>query len=157
MPLLGKNAAAYLSDTALNGTSNTAETVTWTEQGNLTDETDNFTSEDIDITTRATAKSGWQAYASGPKSGEVTFTSMMEPGDSLADALMQAFLNSTPIAMLFLSGPIDSDGSFGLAANWTVSCRFPRPVKGVQTIEVTLKIYSHPEWCIVSGSSLEIQ
>lgn len=152
MPLFGKDAVAYYSETALDGDSNTADTVTWEEFDNLQDETDNFTSEEVDITTRATAKLGWSATATTIKNGEVTFTILMESGDTLVDALMAAFLASTPITMMFLSAAEDVAGAFGLAANWSVSMTFPRPVKGVQTADVTLKVQSFPEWVSVEST-----
>jgi hypothetical protein len=147
MPLFGKDATSYYSTTALDGSTNTADTVTWGEVTNIQDENDNFTAEEVDITTRATAKLGWSATATTIKNGEVTFTVLMERGDTLVKALMTAFLNATPITMMFLTGDKTSGtDNFGLAANWSVSMTFPKPVKGVQTADVTLKVYSYPEW-----------
>lgn len=146
MPLFGKDAKSYYTATALDGDTNTADSVSWTEVSNIQDESDNFTAEEVDITTRATAQLGWSATATTIKNGEVTFTVLMETGDTLVSALMDSFLNSTPITMMFLTGDKDEDGNFGLAANWATSMTFPKPVKGVQTADVTLKVYSFPEW-----------
>lgn len=146
MPLFGKDATTYLSDTLLDGASNTADSVTWDLVANIQDESDNFSAEEVDITTRATAALGWSAVATTIKNGEVTFTVLMEAADTLVTALMEAFLASTPVPMMFLTGDKDAAGNFGLAANWSVSMTFPKPVKGVQTADVTLKVFSFPEW-----------
>ncbi len=151
MPLFGKDAKSYLSDTLLDA-DNTAGSVTWVEKTNIQDENDNFSAEEVDITTRATAALGWSATATTIKNGEVTFGILMETGDTLVDALMTAFLAGDPVAMLFMTGSIDADGTFGLAANWSVSMTFPKPVKGVQTADVTLKVQSFPAWVEGSGS-----
>lgn len=145
MPLFGKDAKTYYSATLKTSTSD-ADGKTWIEATNVADESDNFTAEEVDITTRATAALGWSATATTIKNGEVTFTAMMDTGDALVAALMAAFLAATPIAMMFLTGADDEPGNFGLAANWSVSMTFPKPVKGVQTADVTLKVQSFPEW-----------
>ena len=146
MPLFGKDALTYYSATALDGDNGVAD-VSWTLAENIQDETDNFSAEEVDITTRATAALGWSATATTIKNGEVSFTVLMEKSDALVTLLMAAFVASTPVTMLFLSGA----GGVGLGANWSVSMTFPKPVKGVQTANVTLKVQSGPEWA-TSGS-----
>ncbi len=141
MPLFGKDALTYYSDTPLDD-SNGVEDLTWTLADNIQDESDNFSAEEVDITTRATAALGWSATATTIKNGEVTFGVLMSASDPLVSLLMSAFLDSQPVTMLFLSG----SGGFGLGANWSVSMQFPKPVKGVQTADVTLKVQSFPEW-----------
>jgi nitrogen fixation protein FixH len=145
MPLFGKDAKTYYSADLLDAT-NTAADATWVEVTNIQDLTDNFTAEEEDITTRATAALGWAATAVTIKNGEITFTVLMEDDDVFVQALMDAFLNSTPIAVLDMTGSKDVDGTFGLAANFSVSMTFEKPVKGTQKANVTLKVYSFPEW-----------
>ncbi len=150
MPLFGKDATTYLCDTLL-ADDNAAADADWNLIENIQDESDNFSAEDVDITTRATAALGWSATATTIKSGEVTFGILMEPGDTTVTALMNAFLNTSPIALMFLTGSKDDEGNFGLASNWSVSMTFPKPVKGVQTANVTLKVYSFPTWVDTSA------
>lgn len=145
MPLFGKDAKTYYSVT-LKTTTSDASGKTWIEVTNIRDLNDNFSAEEVDITTRATAASGWNATATTTKNGEITFGILMESDDAFVQALMAAFLASTPIAVLDMTGSKDEAGTFGLAANWSVSMTFAKEVKGVQTADVTLKVYSFPEW-----------
>ena len=145
MALFGKDAKTYYS-TVAKATSSDASSLTWVEVTNIQDLTDNFTSEDIDITTRATAASGWNAVAKGPKNGEISFTILLDPDDTFAQALLAAWLDSTPITVLDMTGDKDEAGTFGLAANFSVGMTLSKPVKGVQTGDVTLAVYSYPEW-----------
>ena len=150
MSLFGKDAVLYYSTTLLDD-SNTADTVTWVEQDNISDLTDNFSPTEVDITTRATAKLGWEASATVLKSGEIRFTMMALHGDDFVDAIFDAFLNSTPLALMDLSAANTVEGAFGLAANFSVSLSHAKPVKGVQTLDITLKVYSFPEWVVSEG------
>ena len=145
MALFGKDAKTYYSTTALDA-DNQAADLTWVEVTNIQDLTDNFTAEEVDITTRASAQLGWSATATTIKNGEITFSVLQDADDAFVQALMAAFLASTPITVLDMTGDKDTDGTFGLAANFSVSATFPKPVKGVQTVDVTLKVYSYPEW-----------
>lgn len=151
MPGFGKDCVAYLASADLSE-SNEAGDASWTEVDNLQDETDNFTSEEVDITTRATAKLGWNATAFTTKNAEVQFTFLNEPNDVLATALIAAWLASDTVPMMFLSDDIATDGAIGLAANWSVSLVFNRPVKGVQSMAATLKARSFQEWVEIEAS-----
>lgn len=150
MPLFGKDAVTYYS-TTLKTTLSDAAGKTWIEVGNIQDQNDNFNAEEVDITTRETAQTGWNAVAFTTKNGEITFGILIEPDDAFVQALMAAFLASTPIAVLSMTGSKDESGTFGLAANWSVSMQFTKEVKGVQKADVTLKVFSKPEW--VEGST----
>lgn len=145
MPLFGKNAKTYYSEDPLDA-DNAAADLTWIEVTNITDLTDNFEAEEVDITTRATAASGWDATARTVKSGEITFGIIMESDDSFVDAIMEAFLASSTITLMDLTGDREVAGNKGLAANFSVGMTFNKPVKGVQTADVTLKVQSRPEW-----------
>jgi hypothetical protein len=145
MPLFGKNAKTYWSTDPLDA-DNAAADLSWTEVTNIQDLTDNFTSEEVDTTTRATAALGWSSTVQTIKNGEITFTMLMENDDTFVQAMMDAFLTSGTITVLDMTGSKDADGTFGLAANFSVGMTFPKPVKGVQTADVTLKVQSFPEW-----------
>jgi len=148
MPLFGKDAVLYYS-TALKTSSDDADGLTWTEQDNIADLTDNFTPTEVDITTRATAKLGWEASATVLKAGEIRWTMQALHGGTFVDAIMAAFLDSKPIALMDLSGDSGTEGAFGLAANFSIAVTHAKPVKGVQTLDVTAKVYSYPEWVTV--------
>lgn len=148
MPLFGKDAVAYLASAALDEV-NTPADATWTEVDNLQDETGNFGADAIDITTRASAKAGWTSTAYTTKSGEIKFTFLNETGDVLADALVNAWINTSTVPMMFLSAARTVDGAMGLAANWAVNLTFNRPVKGVQSVDATLSAQSFQEWVTI--------
>lgn len=150
MALFGKDAVLYYS-TVLKTANDDADSLTWTEETNVADLTDNFTPTEVDITTRATAQLGWEASATVLKAGEIRWTMQALHGDDFVDAIMSAFLNSTPIALMDLSGASTVDGAFGLAANFSISVTHAKPVKGIQTLDVTAKVYSYPEWVEVSA------
>ncbi len=145
MALFGKDAKTYYS-TDPKTADDDATDLTWVEVGNIQDLTDNFTSEEVDITTRATAASGWNATALTTKNGEITFKILLDPDDAFATALNDAWLASTPITVLDMTGDKDVAGTFGLAANFSVGLTYQKPVKGVQTADIVLKVYSYPEW-----------
>lgn len=151
MALFGKDAVLYWS-TVLLDDSNTADSATWVEQDNIGDLTDTFTPTDVDITTRATAKLGWEATATVLKAGEIRFNMQVKHSDTFVTAIIDAFLNSTPIALMDLTAASTVEGAFGLASNFSVSWSAGKPVKGVQTMDVTLKVYSFPEWVTSEGS-----
>ena len=89
MPLLGKDAVAYLASADLDA-ENTADDATWTEVSNIQDETDNFTSDEVDVTTRASAQDGWNSTIFTTKNAEVQFGFLNEADDTLASALVDA-------------------------------------------------------------------
>lgn len=150
MPLFGKDAVLYYS-TTLKTSSADADSKTWVEQTNIADLTDNFTPTTVDITTRATAQLGWEATANVLKAGEIRWTMQALHGDAFVDAIMAAFLAGTPIALMDLSGADDDVGAFGLAANFSIAVTHAKPVKGIQTLEVTATVYNYPEWVEVES------
>jgi hypothetical protein len=143
--LFGKDAVLYYSSTNLDA-DNDAGSVTWVEQDNVGDLTDNFTPTDVDITTRATAKLGWGASATVLNEGEIRFNMQARHGDDFVDAIFNAFINKTPVALMDMSAASTVEGSFGLAANFSISLTHAKPVKGIQTVDVTAKVRSFPEW-----------
>ena len=143
----GKDAVLFYSS-ALKTTSTDSSALTWVEYDNVRDVTGNFTAETVDVTTRATAKLGWSASAAVLNSGEISFNMPQAPlagGDTTFDAIRDAWLNKTEVAMCALNGP-ESAGSQGLAANFSVSMAQNQPIKDVQSWDVTLTISTFPEW-----------
>ena len=144
----GKDAILYYSATAL-ASGNGAGTATWVEYDNVRDVTGNFSAETVDVTTRATAKLGWAASAAVLNTGEVSFN-MPQPvigtADTTFDAIRDAWLNKTEVALMALNGGQAVSGAQGLAANFSVSMTQNQPIKDVQSWDVTLTVSSFPEW-----------
>lgn len=152
MPLFGKDAVLYYSS-SLKTSSSDADSMSWTEEANVIDLTDTFTPTDVDITTRETAQLGWEATATVLKAGEKRRKERVDEGVTMLGLHVPTNLASTPIALMDLSGDKDTDdGAFGLAANFSIAISMAKPVKGVQTMDVTAKIYNYPEWVTVEAS-----
>ena len=148
----GKDAVLYYSATALSD-SNDAGTTSWTEYDNVRDVTGNYTAETVDVTTRATAKLGWGATASVLNNGEISFNmpqTAIGTSDTVFDAIRDAWLNKTEVALMALNGDESTVGAQGLAANFSVSMSQNQPIKDVQSWDVTCTVSSYPEWYEVS-------
>ena len=146
----------YASDGPIDGTTPTFVNALWVEIPNVMDVDDDFSSDSIDTTTRAEAKSGWNSETRTTKSGTIKFTSRWKPGgtDAAFDALRDAWLTNAAIAVMDLDGAKDVNGNQGLAANFTVSFSKKKPVKGIMTVEVELSVNSWPTWVLVAGDVL---
>jgi hypothetical protein len=150
MTLFGKDAVLYWSEDLKTSTDD-ADSLDWVEQDNIIDLTDNFSPTDVDTTTRATAKTGWEASETVTNSGEIRFGMQVKHGNAFVTAIFNAFINKTKMALMDMSAASDVEGAFGLAANFSVALTHGKPVKGVQVADVTLKISSFPEW--IAGTS----
>ena len=153
--LFGKDAVLYQSDTALDGSTNTAASLdtggSWTEYDNVMDVTGNFTGVKVPTDTRATAKLGWTSEETVLKQGNITLTI---PQKSTADATFNKFrdawLNGTLITIVALNQAMSVTGAQGLAANFSVEMTQGQPLQEKQTWDVTLTVASFPEWYEVS-------
>lgn len=150
--LFGKDAVLYYS-TALKTGYADAGSKTWVEEDNVIDLTDNFASTDVDTTTRATAKRGWEASESVLSSGEIRWNMKALHGDAFVDAIFAAAINKTKVALMDMSAASTVAGAFGLAANFAISLTHAKPVKGIQTVDVTAKVSTYPEWLHTAGGS----
>lgn len=150
MTLFGKDAVLYWSE-ELKASTSDADSLEWVEQDNVIDLTDNFTPTDVDTTSRATAKTGWEASETVTNAGEIRFSIKVLHGDAFVTALFNAFINKTKMALMDMSAASDVDGAFGLAANFSIALTHAKPVKGVQIADITAKISSFPEW--IAGTS----
>lgn len=155
MPLLGKDATTYYSSVLLTATSGagSADSLTWSAVTNITDETDNFNAEVVDVTTRAQAATGFGASVTVLNNVEVTFTMLKELTDANFAAIWTAIQTSNaPIALLFLSGEKTLTTSIGFAANWTFNLNWEKAVKGVQNQQLTARVYNFPQYVTGSGT-----
>jgi hypothetical protein len=103
--------------------------------------------------------STWVANRGTLKSASLEFTLLYEgDSDTAGQALLQAFLNNTPIAVLVLDEAKEVGGAQGLWADWEV-VNFSRgePLEEGLTVNVTLKPSCQaavdPEWIEVGPHS----
>jgi len=144
--LLGMNAKAYLADAPFAGNTPTDVTgAALTELSNIKDLTINLETGEADITTRA--NNGWRATAATLKDGSLEFEMLWKPGDSNFAAIRDAWLNSTEIGVVALTGANDDTGAEGPASNFTVTS-FTRSeaLEEAVTVSVTLKPSSQTQW-----------
>jgi len=145
---LGMNAKIYRKPT-LWADGNSAEVIaaigSLVVMGNCKDVTINLETGEADITTRE--NDGWRATAGTLKDGSVEFESQFKYPDTNLSAIRDAWLNSTEIALLVLTGPVGTEGHEGIAANFTVT-NFSRneALEEAITYQVTLKPSSKQQW-----------
>lgn len=145
--LLGRDAKAYFSTTALTG-SNTATVLgSATLAGNIMDLTLEVDSEYVDSTTRSEAAAGFKSEIAVLKNGRITFDARWKPGDAFFEALKDVWLGTTSSITFFaLDQAKATTGAQGLVGNFTVGFSKTEPLRDVQKISVTLSIASFPEW-----------
>lgn len=142
------------------GTGTDFSELTWNEMDNVMDVDDQFESDKVDSTTRAEAKRGWSSEVNTTRKGQFSWGMRWKPSDLGFEALRDAWLNNTEIALLNLDGPkgaAENAGNQGLVGNFTVSFGRKQPVKGITIVEVTASVSSYPDWVEVNGSGALIQ
>jgi hypothetical protein len=121
--------------------------ITWTEQSNVRDLTQNLEKAEADVTTRA--NNGFRATRGTLKEGTLEFEMVWDTEDSGFTAIRNAWLDNTEISIAALDGDInDSDESVeGLMSNFTVT-NFSRSeaLEEAVIMTVTLKVSSHTRW-----------
>ncbi len=150
MPLFGKDAKAYYSTVAFNG-SNVPDDLTWVAMDRISEEADNFSPVEDDTTTRESASGGVATSAIVLSELEITFTYLMDLSDTVFSALWTAFQTRANFTALFLSGSKTSTTSLGVAANFSVALNWEKNVKGVQKASFTLKPVQYVHW--VTGAA----
>lgn len=149
---LGMNAKLYRSATLMSDdTTAHVEGKTWIEVDNVRDLTLNLETGEADITTRA--NSGWRATLATLKDGSVEFQMVWDSADSNFEAIKDAWLSSSLIAMAVMTGDIEDNGEEGLAANFSVT-NFTRneALEEAIVIDVTLKPAEFQTWAVVGES-----
>jgi hypothetical protein len=144
--LLGSQAKAYWSTTALDGSNTATVLAAGVEAGNIMDLSLEVESEFVDATTRSEASAGFASEIAVLKGGRITFEARWLPGDAMFEELKDAWLGNTEFTMIALDQDKATQGAQGLAANFSVSFGKQEPLRDVQRINVTLAISSHPEW-----------
>lgn len=150
---LGMNAKMYRSATLMtDDTSAHVAGKTWLEVENIKDLTLNLETGEADVTTRA--NSGWRATMATLKDGSVEFQMVWDDSDVDFKAVKDAWLNSSLLACMVLTGDKAVNGNEGLAANFSVT-NFTRneALEEAITIDVTLKPTEFQTWYVVGESS----
>lgn len=147
---LGMNGKLYYSDTLLDGSSNTPDSVSWNEITNVTDVNVNLETGEADATTRA--NNGWRQTLATLKDGSIEFEMNWEPSDAAFAALKDAWLNNNNIALAAMDGAIATAANEGLVGNFSVT-NFSRaePLEEVMRVSVTVKPASQTEWYVVAA------
>jgi len=140
----GLDMKAYLSSTALDGSSNTPGTVTWTEVPEIRDATPSIEVGEADVSSRASV---FRERLTTLLDLGVDFSIVWDSGNANMQALRDACLNRTTLAMAFMDGPIATEGSEGPVANMHVFgfSRAEQLEDGV-TVDLSVKPASHTEW-----------
>lgn len=150
MPLFGKDATLYYSAVAFSG-SNVPDDLTWTVMDKVSEQTDNFSPVEDDVTTRATAANGIATSAIVLLEGEISFSYIMDSSDTVFAALWSAVTTRGKFTAMTLSGGKTSTSSIGFAANFSVALNWQKNVKNKQVANFTLKPLEYPQW--VTGSA----
>lgn len=144
--LLGREAVAYYSSTALTGANTASVLTSATEIDNIMDLSLNLDSDIVDATTRGEASQGFKSSVATNRNGEITFDVRWLPGDTVFDALITAWNTGGEFTMIALDQAKATVGAQGLAANFSVSLTKTEALNDVQKASITLTIASHPEW-----------
>jgi len=110
----------------------------WVEITNVKDVTPVAGNGEADVTTRA--NHGWKASKATLKDGSVEFEMMWDTEDEGFAAIQSAFFGNENIDLAVMDGDIETEGSEGLRATFSVT-KFDRkePLEEAITVSVTLK------------------
>jgi predicted secreted protein len=147
MVKLGLDAKLYRNDS-------TYESPDWVEVEEIKEVTLNVEKGEADVTTRA--NDGWRATLGTLKDGSVEFQLADDPDDASFQEIRDAFFNNTTIEFAVMDGDIDTAGSEGLRATFSV-LKFtrPEPLEDGIFYGVTIKpapATNPPEWMEVEAS-----
>lgn len=149
--LLGKNAKMYFG-AALLSQSVTPANADWTELGNVRDVSVNVEVGEADVTARDAG--GWEEIAATLKSGTVEFEMVWRPSDPGFEAVRDALLNDSELAIMALDQAKETAGAQGLAANMMVTgFRRGEELRNAIIVSVTLKPSSFTQWYQAAGTT----
>ena len=137
--VLGMNAGLY-QDTA-----GSTDVELMTEVAHVKDVTLNLEAGEADVTTRSNG--GWRATAPTLRECTVEFEMLWKPGDAVFDAIKNAFLNSSYVALAVLDQKNDVEGAQGPLGDFSI-INFSRSEaleEGVM-VSVTAKLAVFVEW-----------
>lgn len=144
---LGMEAKLYYKSGGVGGSGS------WTELDNVKDLTLNLETGEADVTTRG--NQGWRATVATLKDGSIEFEMVWDTQDAGFTAIKNAFFNNTAIGFAVMDGNIETAGSQGLQADFSIT-NFSRnePLEEAVTVSVTAKpTYSAaaPQWVTVAS------
>ena len=116
---LGMDCLLYRCATALDGDSNTPALATWLECEKVRDLNISQTKGLADITTRD--NNGDRAQVGTLRERSLNFDMLYDTDDADFAAILYAYNNNTLIALAAMDGAIDSTGSEGLTANFSIT------------------------------------
>ena len=135
---MGKDAKAFqgAADGAL---------ATLAEIPDISDLTLTLDSTEANVSTRG--GKGWAGTMQGLKSCSAEFDMLCNPGDTVYEAIRDAYLNGGHLAMAFLTGPLATAGSEGPKGDFSVTqfTRAEQLAEGI-THSVVCKMTVFDEW-----------
>jgi len=123
---------------------------TWTELTNAREVTMTLEASEADVSSRA---NGWKATRAALRDATLEFELLWDGEDQAIQALRDAYLNGTKIALAAMDGDISAEGSQGFVANFYIT-GFTRnePMEEGVTVSVTAKPCEKQQWYEVSGA-----
>ena len=120
-------------------------TVAWEEMVKIGDEDLGADFEEVDTTTRDTARAGFASKVNTLKTGGISWTAQLrtllnDTDGNLLRRLMYAAEFKQLIALLSLSEALDEPGAFGVTGNWFINYSITRTVKGLQELKFTANL-----------------
>jgi hypothetical protein len=136
----------------------TYEAPDWVEITNVKDVTLTLSTGEANVTTRA--NNGWKATKATLKDGSVDFDMIWDAADEGFAAIRSAFFGNTSIELAIMDGDMETEGSEGLRATFSVT-KFDRkePLEEAITVAVSVKpTYSAhaPEWMSAAGGGVRL-
>lgn len=150
---IGMQCKAYLGGALLAGkdAAAVAAVTTWAELTNVTDVTLNLSTDEADVTTRG--NDGWKQTVATLKDGSVEFKMNWDNTDASFSTIFQAWLTTTPVAAMFLTGARTVPGEDGLCSNYSITnCTREETLTGAVQASVTLKPHSQTQWYTVPAA-----
>ena len=122
----------------------------WTELTKAREVTVNLEASEADITSRG--NSGWRATRAALRDASLEFELVWDPADTAVEAIRDAYLNGSEIALAAMDGDIATVGSEGFVANFYITA-FNRgePLEEAVTVSVTAKPSSKQQWYEVAA------
>jgi len=142
--VLGMNAGLY------QGAAGETDPTLMAEVDNVRDVNLSLEAGEADITTRANG--GWEATAPTLRKCTVEFQMVWKPGDSVFEAIKNAFLTSGTVAMAVLDQKVTIAGAQGPLGDFSIT-NFTRNEELTEAIvaDVTAKLAKFVEWHEVTG------
>ena len=129
----------------------------WEEMVKIGDEDLGADFEEVDTTTRDTARAGFASKVNTLKTGGISWTAQLrtllnDTDGNLLRRLMFASESKALIALLSLSESKTTPGAFGVTGNWLINYQITRSVKGLQELKFTANLQEFSQLVNVTGA-----